>query len=249
MDKDVDLCSSGLTILEDRSRVIDFVSGVLEQVASISVVNPSSLLVGPKANPMDVTGYITILTGKAWVALLAVGAASIGVFVFINTVLETEPAPLVLRVGHNFLGGAYELYLSLMLKNDDSKLHHLPMSLSPKIFWLTQSVLTFMFFTLYTSDLTAQMTTGPPEMKLRNFRDVMDSEYTVYVRRGSALHGFFENANPTTDMHKVFRAQVKLYDGSVLQDLQSSTEDPRSTILHYGSSLSRSRGDGFRYKV
>ena len=44
---------------------------------------------------------------------------------------------------------------------------------------MTMSILTLLVFAMYTTDITAEMTSGPPKIPIKNFEDVIYHNYKV----------------------------------------------------------------------
>ena len=63
---------------------------------------------------------------------------------------------------------------------------------------------TFLLFAMYTCDLTARMTTGPKELPIRSFEDILRSDYRVFTVEGGATVETLANSKPGTAMHKVY---------------------------------------------
>ena len=77
-------------------------------------------------------------------------------------------------------------------------------TLASKTLFLTASLVAFILFTYYVGDLTAIMTSRPPPLQLRGFKDVLDAGYKVSVLKGSTFYTWFQEAKPGTAMHEVF---------------------------------------------
>ena len=75
---------------------------------------------------------------------------------------------------------------------------------SARIIYLTGSLMAYILFSYYESDLTAQMTTSSAKDEVRNFQDVIDKGYNVLVLHSSSNHELLKNAEKGTAMHKVY---------------------------------------------
>ena len=51
--------------------------------------------------------------------------------------------------------------------------------LAPRLLTLTMSILTLLIFAMYTTDITTDMTSGPSDIPIRNFEDVIYHNYKV----------------------------------------------------------------------
>ena len=65
------------------------------------------------------------------------------------------------------------LYVIQMGSHPNSK------KFAQRLFTLTMSFATLLLYTFFTTDITAQMTSGPPDLPIRNFEDVLTYEYKV----------------------------------------------------------------------
>ena len=82
--------------------------------------------------------------------------------------------------------------------------------LAPRFLTLTIAMLTLILWIYYNGDITAEMTSGPPDIGIRNFEDVRHGNYKVITSSG-----FYErilaNAKPGTAMHTVYKTNFELY--------------------------------------
>ena len=97
--------------------------------------------------------------------------------------------------------------------------------LSSKILFLFSAFLYYILFESYAGDLTAYMATGdnmieqvehlnisifavtlsgPPSVKIRNFKDATDMEYRVLVQQYSSNNEFLKTAEEGTPMHNTY---------------------------------------------
>ena len=49
--------------------------------------------------------------------------------------------------------------------------------LAVRVLSMTMAMLTFFMFMYYNCDITAEMTSGPPEIPIKNFQDVLHQDY------------------------------------------------------------------------
>ena len=75
--------------------------------------------------------------------------------------------------------------------------------MSFKLLSLTASFLTLLIFTYYTTDITAEMTSGPSEIPIRTFEDVVHHDYKV-VTGTPYYEQVLASARPGTAKNKVF---------------------------------------------
>ena len=76
-------------------------------------------------------------------------------------------------------------------------------SLAVKILTLTLSFLTLLMFIWYSCDITAEMTSGSPDIPIRNFDDVLDQGYKVFAKYESAAEKILAESQPGSAKHEV----------------------------------------------
>ena len=158
-DRNYDISFTGLTATPSRQSVIDFTNGVIEDVTTLIVRNPA--LYG-KGTGLDITGFLTIFSKLTWLLI----GAHICVFAFIF-MLKATFKESTSRLGYlkQFLLGAELHYVTLMQLGSNVCFN----KLSEKIAYLTIATLSIVLFATYTGDLTAFMTAGAPQSKIRTF--------------------------------------------------------------------------------
>ena len=76
--------------------------------------------------------------------------------------------------------------------------------LSGRILTMTTSLLTCLVFVYYAGDITAKMTSGAPEIPVKNFEDVIQHDYKVIVRKNSFPAWFLRSAKAESAKEKVY---------------------------------------------
>ena len=77
-------------------------------------------------------------------------------------------------------------------------------STAGRIAFISASLCAYVLFSYWTADLTAGMTTGPRNVPIRNFQDIIDNDYTVITRPSTANSEYLRTALPGTPMLKVW---------------------------------------------
>ena len=77
-----------------------------------------------------------------------------------------------------------------------------------RIVSLTLSVLAFVMFAFYTTNITAEMTSGPPTIPVRNFDDIIRHDYKV-ILSSSYLKKILASEEPGTAKHTVYKTYVE----------------------------------------
>ena len=75
--------------------------------------------------------------------------------------------------------------------------------LAPRLLTLTMSILTLLFFVFYAGDITAKMTSGPPEIPIRTFEDVVYYNYEV-VTKSSYFERLLSTFKPGSAKREVY---------------------------------------------
>ena len=125
------------------------------------------------------------------------------------------------------------LYAIQMGSHTDSK------KLTTRLLTLTMSILTLLFFVFYTGDITAAMTSGPPDIPVRNFEDVVFHNYKVV-----AVSAYYEkklaNSEPSSAKHEVHKSNFELlksegeeYAGE--KAITAVVNDPDAKTLMYST--------------
>ena len=114
------------------------------------------------------------------------------------------------------------LYTLQMGSHTDSK------QLAPRFLTITACMLTLIMFVFYTGDITAKMTSGPGEIPVNNFQDVIYHDYRVITNSPYCEH-ILASSKPGSAMLEVYNHHFeKKKDGNeamnaVIQDSDSKT--------------------------
>ena len=101
--------------------------------------------------------------------------------------------------------------------------------LAPRVLTMTMSMLTLLLFALYTTDITAEMTSGPPEIPINTFEDVIYYGYKVVTgsppyehilatsKNGSAMREVYNNNfELKKDIEEAVKSMIETYDYKTL---------------------------------
>ena len=231
MEGAADVCGASLTVTEERGRVIDFSVGIVEDVVSVGMVNPA--VAGGQGPNINVLVFLSIFEKAAWMAILGETLLSAIAFAII-ALSKGDDQPSLLNISKNLVLGIYKFFLSLIQRNSNTgdKMG----GLSSRILLLTMSALTFVLFTYYGGDLTATMTAGAEQTSLRSFQDILDSEYVLYTREGTAFYDQFQHAELGTVKKKIFDSKLVTLNSE--QFFEKFLADPSSPAVYYGSGFS-----------
>ena len=101
--------------------------------------------------------------------------------------------------------------------------------LAPRVLTMTMSMLTLLLFALYTTDITAEMTSGPPEIPINTFEDVIYYGYKVVTgsppyerilstsKNGSGMREVYNNNfELKKDIEEAVKSMIETYDYKTL---------------------------------
>ncbi len=221
--KEVDLCGASLTITEERSQVIDFSIGVLQDIISISVPNPA--LAGGQAKDINILVFLTVFTKTAWLGILVTAIISSAVYALV-ALFQKDSFASALNYLHHFALGMQDFFLSLIQRNSNTG-QHLKLT-AARVLMVTTSSLTFILFTYYGGDLTATMTAGLPAPSLKSFQDILDSEYKFHLSKGTFIFDNLAHAEPDTVQFKLFTSKLEPMDYQLF--LQEQIQKPSKAV-------------------
>ena len=92
-------------------------------------------------------------------------------------------------------------------------------------------MLTFLFFTYYTTDITSEMTSGAPDIPIRTFEDVVHYGYRV-VTYSPYYERILKSAKPGSAMNYVYNNHFKMNQGFRGEISEEVVGDPKA--LFYG---------------
>ena len=197
---EVDVNTAGLGINLQRSHVLDFpVPTFREPISLIAAI--------PKGTSTHFWVYVRVFGVTQWitfVALLMLVVAGISLINALTTDIsggefgDKKSANKDTKLNSTYSGFVLVcLYTMQMGSHTNSK------QLSSRLLTLTTSFLTLLLFAYYTTDITAEMTSGPSEIPIRTFEDVVHHNYKVVT-----FTDYYENvlasAEPGTAKNKVY---------------------------------------------
>ena len=203
-----DLCAGGLTVSVARSSVIDFSIGLVEDVTSLILINPTKFDVGETTTTINVLAYLTIFTNAAWVAIVLISVMV--ALTSIVLVLWTRPYPrlTVIFAVKQLVSSLHKFIMSLIQRNNSTTEEN-SRKCSDKILFMVISMTCFILFRLFECDLTARMTVKDPTPSLRTFDDVLGAGYDLHAVPGSFQHDLIRNAKPGSALHKLYKTRFE----------------------------------------
>ena len=124
--------------------------------------------------------------------------------------------------------------------------------LTPRILTLTTSILTFLVFTYFASQITSEMTSGPPEIPVRTFEDVIHHDYKVIAHSGY-WESLLRNTKPGTPKNIVYNSHLRKVDRTqdetemAIEIFKEAIRDSKTLI--YASTMAMGGGGAPGYRL
>lgn len=174
--QEADVVSAGLGVNLQRSDYIDYViptsRGAMTLIAAI-----------PEGSTLNMWSYVEVFGIYQWMILVAfMGLMVIGLSISHTLSDDLSGREFGTKRGSekNYHLDSVSSALSMaFLYVLQSGSHTNSKKLAIRIITLTMSILTLLFFTFYTGNITAKMTSGPPNVPIRTFEDVIANDYEV----------------------------------------------------------------------
>ena len=103
--------------------------------------------------------------------------------------------------------------------------------LAPRLLTFTMSILTLLFFVFYTGDITAQMTSGPSSIPIKNFEDVVKHDYKV-VTHTPFYERLLAGSKPGSAKHEIYTNNFKRTKDKY-DSMNAVIQDPDLKTLFY----------------
>ncbi len=226
MQGDADLAMA-MTETADRSRVVDYTVGILEQGLSLILIDPA--IADKGQGQVNLLVFLSVFTLHAWLAI----ATSVMAFSAVSTILTLFPNRDRVKLSDiwtEFGEGIQYFYLELIQRNGSTGEDLV--FISAKIFFLTCSALCFILLSYYEGDLTATMTVGTAPPSLNSFEDVLNSDYSFHTNPGAVMYDMLQLADPETAKRKLFERKLKPMLETEFQEWQMRKP---SRAVYFGS--------------
>ena len=198
--------------------------------------------------------YLRIFGLTQWsIYVASLVLIAIGLF-FINIVnSETTSISFGSKRGHQH---QYELYtpisyISLVyLYTIQMGSHTTANQAAARIISLTLSILAFLMFAFYTTDITAEMTSGSPKIPIRNFDDIIHHNYKV-ILSSSYLKKILASDKPGSAKHTVYKTYVEprgklITMGEAFEELR---RDPKTLYYHCKCAMANKRARPYQKQL
>ena len=233
--REVDVHSVGSGIVIESLRFVDF-------PLPTNRIAMTLMAARPQGTSPNMWVYTQVFEGPQWALFtcsliiliitlsIATGHQKENIIMSFGTKRGNEPHYKLNSVLSAFsLGSLYVLQMGSHPNNTNQ--------IATKVLTLTLSVLTFMFFMFYTSDITSKMTSGPGDIPVRNFEDVIHHGYRVVVFN-NFLKMLLDQSEPGSARYKVYKKYIEnqeLDDGrGVGEDAVEAMMSDEKTLLYAG---------------
>ena len=251
--QEADVVSTGLGITLQRSDFIDFpIPTHLEPITLIAAI--------PKGVSPNMWVYLGVFAFNQWMIFITLLVLMVMGLSAIHALSDDQSGRefgtkrgssknYQLNSASSALSMVF-LYIIQMGSHTNSK------KLAPRLLTFTLSILTLMFFVFYTGDITAEMTSGPPDIPISTFEDVVHHDYKV-TTRSLYFAKVLESSKPGSAKLEVYNNNFEMikdkYEvmNAVIQDPDSKTlfYATRSQLMQVTSSGKKFASDAFALKM
>ena len=199
--KEADVVSSGIGVNLQRSYSIDH--PIPTHVIPITLTAAIPVGVSP-----NMWVYLTVFGVYQWVIFIALLVLMVMGFTIINITTEDlsgREFGTKRGTNNNYKINSLSSALSMVcLYTIQMGSHTNSKKFAPRLLTFTMSILTLFVFAFYTTDITAQMTSGPSDIPIRTFEDVLHHNYKV-IARTSYDENTLASSKPGTAKLAVYR--------------------------------------------
>ena len=198
--EEVDVFSVGLGVNLQRSHVLDYpIPTYRDPITLIAAI--------PKGASTNFWVYVRIFGPTQWIIFLALLMLAVTGISMINA-LTTDTSGREFGIKKSGkkdykLDSTSSGFALVYLYTIQMGSHTNSKQLSPKLLTLSTSFLTLLLFVYYTTDITAEMTSGPSEIPIRTFHDVVHHNYRV-VTDTAYYENILANAKHGTAKNEVY---------------------------------------------
>ena len=235
---EIDAHSSGLPIALDFTYLAD--------LPYATIRTPITLIAAKqKGRAPNMWVYVQVFGLSPWI-LFIVSLSFLGTALAINKWLlrkdeiakNMEKNIGVNQVNELFANFGLVYIYAIQMGNHLSSMH-----LTPRILTLTTSILTFIMFTYFATQTTSEMTSGPPDIPVRTFEDVIHYDYKV-IAQSEYFENILRYAKSGTAKNIVFHSHLKKIDRTkkpqaelAIDIFNEAIKDPKLLIYMASSSL------------
>ena len=231
--REVDVFTMGTGINLQRSLVLDLPLPTWRE--------PMTLIAAiPKGTSINFWVYVRLFCFTSWIISLALLLLVVTAIAMTNAVTEdvfgrdfgtrkSSNEDYKLNSAASGLALVY-LYTLQMGSHTNSR------QLSSRLQTLTTSILTFVLFAYYATNITAEMTSGPPDIPVRNFQDVIIHGYKV-VTNTAYWENILASAQPGSAKNKVYTSHFqRIMEKNAGEAMKEVVNNPKTLFFANPSS-------------
>ncbi len=218
MDGSADVSSSGMFISRERMEIIDFTVSIFEFVSTITTGYNSDM------HGVNLKAFVAVFTNKVWISYTVLVCIVISVW-----------------AGSNFVQSGDSSYYSSAIATVGTmsmpRGAEIPEAYSSaRILIIVTSTFGFLMYVHYSATLTSLMTTGPPPLSLKSFRDVLDMDMNIIVWQDSIPKEQMASAKEGTAQNEAYKKMLSNPERSFLTSQEAITNRLYSNPLtvYYG---------------
>ena len=217
--KDADIVTSPMARTEARSMVVDFTFPVSQDKLTLIA---KKLTTGVP----NIWVYMSIFSPVAW---LCIGCLLISIALFLSFFGLFDPGES--RSISIAISACFKMLLQISSNLNIE-------FASSRFLFMAGSLYAYLVFVIYTADLTANMTIRSNKVPVRNFHDVLEKGFQVYVWEDAVAHQVLASAMPGSAMHEVYdktmdqNDQVFFTGNDMANDILA--QNPEALIFGYG---------------
>ena len=227
---ETDVVVTSLTYTWERNQVIDYTKPIFPK-DSVTLFAPLG-----KGEGLNYSGFVNTFPVNVWI-LTSASLLAIAIAFYIISSSRTNHF-------HNdwdpeSFGLLNSVALSVILAMQLSY-NVIVTSTSARIIYLSGSIMAYILFSYYESDLTAQLTTVSAKINIRNFQDIINKKYNVIVLYSSSNHEILRNAEEGTAMQKVYYNTIHDNPDQFVTSISDGVNEmfSREKTLYYGPEIS-----------
>ena len=226
--KDADIVTSPMARTMARSMVADFTFPVSQDRLTLIAKQRSSAL-------PNIWVYLSVFSPFAWLCIATLLILT-GIILTLTRSFDSNSSASI----SSTLSTCYKMLLQISF---DLATHFA----SSRVLIIVGSLYTYLMFVLYTADMTANMTIRPNKIPVRNFHDVLEHGFQVYVWEDAVAHQVLASATPGSAMHEVYYETMHhhpevLFTGTGRQS-EILVDNPKALLFGYGVTSSYSIKD------
>ena len=226
--KEADVVSTGMGISLQRSHFFDF--PITTHRAPITLIAAI-----PKGVSPNMWVYVEVFGFHQWmifIALLVLMVLGLSVFHALGDDQSGREFGTKRGSDKNYQLNSVSSALSMVcLYTIQMGSHTNSKKLATRLLTFTMSILTLLFFAFYTTDITAEMTSGPSNIPIRTFEDVLHHNYKV-IASSPYFANILANSKPGSAKFEVYNNHFEM-NSDLDESINAIIQDSNSKMLLY----------------